>query len=578
MTVALVLAAYMVVPAPPNAARIAEIAATLPERPAWTDSLPKANTAKADKLLAEPIPDCSDELYLLFTKTGNRTEYQKVYGQRMANLVALAAAAGKTGDKKYVDRVAEYIEAICSERAWTMPAHDSNLKNFKGKWISVDLGASHRAYGMAEALCLAGDRLPPAVVARARAEMERRVFAVYRRAALLDSVKATSDAGCWWFFGYSNWNAVCHSCIVRAALAVIEDRNDRAIFVEGAERGARCFFTGFLPDGYCTEGSGYWNYGYGHFLELTRAVRAATGGKVDFSKLNGARKPFEYGFGYRLLGGSAPDFADGGNRAPADNYLKIGVEFWPDLRPLLKGPPPPRTWFPNGQVYIGRAKDFAFGVKGGNNAELHNHNDVGSWSLMVGKLLVAGDPGGETYTKRTFSPRRYESKVLNSYGHPVPVVAGQLQKAGEKYAAKIVSTSFSDDRDEVVIDIAAAYPERPAKLTRTVVFERAAAPRVSIRDDVAFDAPAAFESPFVTCAKVERAADGRSLVVTGGKGKAKESRRVRVDVEASGGDWEWVEDTIENPDHPSAHRLAVRFKNPVAKASVVFKMAEVPFP
>ena len=187
-------------------------------------------------------------------------------------------------------------------------------------------------------------------------------------------------------------------------------------------------------------------------------------------------------------------------------------------------------------------------------------------------MLIAGDPGGETYTRRTFSPRRYESKVLNSYGHPVPVVAGQLQKEGEKYAAKIVSTSFSDDRDEVVIDISAAYHEKPAKLTRTVVFERGAAPRVSIRDDVAFDAPAAFESPFVTCAKVERSADGRSLVVTGGKGK--DSRRIRVDVEASGGDWEWVEDTIENPDHPSAHRLAVRFKQPVAKASVAFKMYE----
>jgi hypothetical protein len=213
-------------------------------------------------------------------------------------------------------------------------------------------------------------------------------------------------------------------------------------------------------------------------------------------------------------------------------------------------------------------------MKGGNNAELHNHNDVGSWNLVVGDVLIAGDPGGETYTRRTFSPQRYDSKVLNSYGHPVPVVAGNLQEKGANFAAKVLSTSFAGTRDEVVLDISSAYPAKPRKLTRTAVFDRSA-PKAVVRDEVSFAAPAAFESAFVARYAIEKGPDGKSLFVTG-KGKRGGARRIRVDVKASGGEWELAEDAIENPGHPSAYRVAVRFKKPVSEASVEFEMTEVP--
>ena len=576
MTLSILLGAVLALTDVADSARIAEIAAALPEKPAWTDPMPAANPAKAAKALAEPVPDCSDELYLLFSKTGNRTEYQKVYSARTANLKILAAMVEKTGDEKYIDRVVEYLEAICSERSWKMPAHDASLRCFNGKELSVDLGATHRAYDLAMTLCRIGDKLPPVVTSRVRSEIERRVFAVYRNAArnARHGTRPADKYGCWWFFGNSNWNAVCHSGIVRAALAILEDRNDRAMFVEGAERGSRYFLTGFLDDGYCTEGSGYWNYGFGNFLELNRAVVKATGGKIDLSRQPRAKKAFEYGFGFRMIGGFSPDFADGGCRNPSSDYLKMGVEFWPEFRPLLSGAPESRTWFPCGQVYIGRTATFALAVKGGSNAELHNHNDVGSWNLAVGDVLIAGDPGCETYTRRTFSPQRYDSKVLNSYGHPVPVVAGKLQGNGPDFAAKVLSTSFADARDEVVLDISGAYPEKPRKLTRTAVFDRSV-PKAVVRDEVSFAAPAAFESAFVARYAIEKGPDGKSLFVTG-KGNRGGARRIRVDVRAFGGAWELAEDVIKNPGRPSAHRVAVRFKEPVSDASVEFEMTEVP--
>ena len=88
---------------------------------------------------------------------------------------------------------------------------------------------------------------------------------------------------------------------------------------------------------------------------------------------------------------------------------------------------------------------FGAALKGGTNGEQHNHNDVGSFSVVLGRKMVVCDPGAEVYTARTFSARRYESKVLNSFGHAVPVIAGQLQRTGLAAHAEILRHEFTDD-------------------------------------------------------------------------------------------------------------------------------------
>jgi hypothetical protein len=551
----------------PDAARVAEIAAHLPERPGWTEKYLAPNPGRARAYLKEAIPDCSDELYLRFTRDGNRTEYQKVHGRRVEMLRHLAAMAEKEGGE-YLAKTEALLRAICAERSWVMPAHDGSLGNFKGTALTIDLGSSHLAYNMAEVLCRLGDRLSPEARALAMAEMERRIFSLYR-ATNRDSKGPKDLHGNWWFYVRSNWNAVCHANVVRAALALIEDRQDRAAFVEAAERGMRYFLESFLEDGYCTEGGGYWNYGFGHFLYLARTVKGATGGFVDLTRLPRAKEALEYGFGYRLSRHKCPVFADGGAGAPSFDFLKIGVELWPEMKPLVKGDLQPRTCFPAAQVYIMRGKRMAFGVKGGNNAELHNHNDIGSWTLTLDGVEMAGDPGGEVYTARTFSSRRYESDVLNSYGHPVPLVDGLKQGTGAKFAATVQMSAFNDTCDTIQYDLKGAYPAATnglRSLVRCVSFDRAVE-CVTIRDTFAFDAPGAFESPIVTYAKVEKGADGRSVVLS------KSAVRMKVTFEAEGGEWDLVEKSIENPGRPSPLRLAVRFRAPVKDGTVVWRFA-----
>ena len=555
----------------PDAGRVAAIAALLDERPSWRGETAEPPSAtEAEEMRAQPIPECRDEDYLLTSTTGDRVTYQKPYFKRMNAMLGLARFAAKTGDARCLRRVADYMDAIAGMRSWKMPAHDKTLSDFRGETVSVDLGASNYAAAIAETLSLVGDRLPPESVARIRAECERRIFAPYRALA---AGKAPPTGGHWWFFGSNNWNAVCHANVVIAALALVEGRDDRAGFVEAAERAMPFYLAGFLDDGYCSEGGGYWNYGYGHFLSLVSAVRRATQGRVDFGSLPTAERPMRYGFLYRLVGDLCPNFADGGSAAADRRFLAAGAEIWPDLKPMLTSPLPPRTWFPSGEVYIGRAGGLAFAVKGGNNQEKHNHNDVGSWDLVVDGVPVAGDPQGEVYTARTFSKDRYVSNVLNSHGHPVPAVGGEGQAFGAAFRAEVVSKTFADDRDELVLDIAKAYPNPPQRLVRTATLTRGDAPSVTIRDEVAFAEPKAFETAFVTSGEVEKSADGRALLVTARTKDGKRTARLRVAVETTGGgDWTWASETIENPGRPSPHRYAVRFVRPVKAATVAFVM------
>ena len=106
-------------------------------------------------------------------------------------------------------------------------------------------------------------------------------------------------------------------------------------------------------------------------------------------------------------------------------------------------------------------------------------------------VFVSRDPGAEIYSPRTFNSRRYEGELLNSFGHPVPRIAGKLQKEGKDSRAFVERKSFTDDEDVVTLDITSAYPEveNLAKAQRTFLYRRASGDDpgfVTITDAIAF--------------------------------------------------------------------------------------------
>jgi hypothetical protein len=396
--------------------------------------------------------------------------------------------------------------------------------------------------------------------------------------------------------------------VTGTALAVIEDRNLRAECIAAAEKYSKNFLDGFTPDGYCTEGLGYWNYGFGNFVELAETIRQATKGGVDLMARPNVKAPAQFGLRIEIMNGVSPAFADCGvtakpsgplmyfanrlygmglkkyetmnlgwvlgnvNEAMLYGFPNAASEAKPDGSTAVK--PELRSWFSDMGILIARpAPDAAcrmgVALKGGHNNEHHNHNDVGSYVVVVGDLPVLLDPGAETYTARTFSSKRYESKLLNAFGHPVPVVAGQLQRTGQDARGKVLRSELTDQTDTLELDISSAYAVKELKaLKRIFVYSREKAGSLIVTDVVEFAQPAAFGTALITKGKWEKQADG-SLTVRDGKSA------VRVEIDTGGAEWKLEpEEIVENaPVKPT--RLGISLVAPVAKATITVKITPI---
>ena len=129
--------------------------------------------------------------------------------------------------------------------------------------------------------------------------------------------------------------------------------------------------------------------------------------------------------------------------------------------PLLKD-----VWLPDLQIMTARRGKLFVAVKGGNNGESHNHNDVGSFVVYgsgltrtdtdLKPLLI--DPGVGEYTAKTFGKDRYDIWTMQSQYHNLPQINGCDQKDGKEYAAKVISHKDG----QLTIDIAGAYPKEAA--------------------------------------------------------------------------------------------------------------------
>ncbi len=155
---------------------------------------------------------------------------------------------------------------------------------FEGRQITIDLFASEVACELASADFILGDRLDQPTRALVRQETQRRIFDPYTK------MITTGKPSLSWLMVTNNWNAVCLANVTGTALALREDPQEKALYVAAAEKYIANFLKGFTDDGYCSEGIGYWNYGYGCFVRLGHMLVGATRGQVDlFAAAEGAQ-------------------------------------------------------------------------------------------------------------------------------------------------------------------------------------------------------------------------------------------------------------------------------------------------
>jgi hypothetical protein len=601
---------------PVKTERVGEIASWLPADPCgsgvpvtnrgpWealaADKRWAALIQEAESLAKKPCPDLPDSLYLDFSKTGNRVRCQKVLSQRDGRMGTLALAECLEAKGRFIEPLAETIRAICSERTWMMPAHDRKLESFNGRAMDLDLRATLIGWDLATIHYVLGPRLPAETRRLIETEVQRRILAPFR------GIVEGRQRGAYWLNATHNWNSVCLAGVTCAALALEPKAADRAWFVAASEHYIKNFLRGFTADGYCSEGLGYWNYGFGRFLMLGEGVRQATGGKLDLLADPAAKAPALYALRSEVINGIYPTIADchpGGQ--PDSSLLKLIAErFGLDLpqvkgltfanpgksvgpvlmfafleNPLPRIPSsaeapelPLRTWFADGGVLICRPAPgtpaFAAVLKGGHNAEHHNHNDVGSFSVISGRTMLVCDPGAEVYTARTFGSKRYDSKVLSSIGHAVPVIGGTLQRTGAEAKAAILKTEFSDKADLLSLDIKSAYsvPEL-RKLNRTFEFERGNAPRLVVTDTVECSEAKTFESALITWGEWKQVSP-REIIIRDG------ADAVKVGIDTGGQEFsvssEVLDEDVSTPKKPV--RLAITLKAAVQTAKITITLS-----
>jgi hypothetical protein len=137
---------------------------------------------------------------------------------------------------------------------------------------------------------------------------------------------------------------------------------------------------------------------------------------------------------------------------------------------------PSDCFFESTGLMIARDEHFVLAAKAGNNADSHNHNDVGSFTVYKdGKPLII-DLGVETYTKKTFSEDRYEIWTMQSQFHNLPTFIREgyegfpgrdpsgdahdplvvMESDGSKFCAVDVKCNFYEN-PALSMDIAGAY-------------------------------------------------------------------------------------------------------------------------
>ncbi len=551
-------------PSPPTDSDLDTIAAMLPANPqgvgrpigdraAWNVAGKQSAFLKQEKyaatFLTQPIPELTDALFNDVQVTGRIGTYQMPFRQRSTRLVAFVVAECIENQGKYLPAIEAELNAILSEKSWAMPGEvlskmpDHNY----GGMDCIDLSTAARAWTVATTDYWLGDKLKPETRQRIRAEMKRRVFDNYE-----DAVK-TGKPHWFWMTATYNWNAVCTSGVVGAALALLPDPKERALFIASAEASMNTYYLPSFPDdGYDAEGLGYWSFGFGSYLCLSEAIYEATQGKINMFEGAKIRQIALYPRHFEICDGIFPAFGDSGVvrsqgiGSAVDTALLFFINDrwamgWTDLNPsrynmfathpggdrlfgfgifgfplpiyggVAGSPPAPgetaqgslRFFFRQENVLITRserpgAPHLGLVLKGGENSGGHGHNDNGTYVVACDGAGLIVDPGMETYTAKSFGPHRYENMYNNSYGHDVPYVANTLQKSGPDAQGKIVSTDFTDDKDTLVMDLTASYPVPSLqKLTRTYVLDRTK-PSIEITDEASFSQPTTFGSALVT--------------------------------------------------------------------------------
>lgn len=466
--------------------------------------------------------------YKIFSETGSRKEFEKIYFERRGRLNAFAILCLAYDDKRYLQGLEDYIWAICDEYSWCLPCHldgggnnivenklDGNIvKSYsRDHRENIDLFSAETAFTLCEIVNLLEEKISPMVSYRVKKEVKERILQPY----------CELNSMFWWEESDMNWAAVCAGGVGAAAMYLIEDDLMLAPIIQRVLGSMEMFLSGYKEDGVCTEGIGYWSYGFGFFVYFSELLKERTGGRIDLMDDEKVRNMALFQQKCYLSQDKVVSFSDSNTSSKffmglthrlKDRYDEVKVPHisyrqnfgddtcfrWaPQIRDLVwsnsqyveASLETEAHYMDKSQWLISRYQNneniISFAAKGGHNDEPHNHNDIGNFILNINGETLLVDLGAGEYTKQYFTEGRYDILCNSSKGHSVPIVNGDFQVAGREHKAEIIEAKLSEAEDIFVLDISKPYDNKNIKsLVRSFNFMKTTINKLVVKDEFIF--------------------------------------------------------------------------------------------
>lgn len=400
-----------------------------------------------------------------FLKNGNRTEFQDKYFMRRTFLSICAILVIIYPDEtKYISDLEEMICRICNEYSWQLPAH--RPKDNWNRRDDIDLFAAETGLYLAEIKYMLKDKLNPIIVDRITMELEWRILKSYETHTF------------WWEELKSNWASVCSGSVGSVFLYENTER-----FEKISHRISDCmenYLNGINDEGSTSEGAGYWSYGFSFYTLYHDILRRHTDGNIDGFKNDKVKKSAGFLTNLYFDEDNIVLFSDAaqGTKYPIWLLVFLNNEYGIALPPKSKGDfsldrfssairsimyydkvgnfdtvASGKIYYKELQWYIEKNPVYGFAIKGGNNAEEHNHNDIGSFMVVHNKRVILSELGVGEYTADYCGENRYTCLETSALGHSVPIINDVFQIQGKEYYGNMTVKDNS-----VRVDMSKAYP------------------------------------------------------------------------------------------------------------------------
>jgi hypothetical protein len=466
------------------------------------DSIRESIIKQAEGIRDKPFTSIPATVTLEYIRNGNRVNYERLSFDKRNRLFTLVLAESMENKNRFTDAIVNGVWNICEETYWGVTAHIGSQK--KGSGLpdvtdpTVDLFGAETAavlaltdYFTAKKL----DDVSPRIRERIATEVNKKILNSYEnevaRYGYFGNGKRTAKV--------NNWDPWVVSNCMMAFLLLEKNEERRAKLISHSMGLLDLYINGLGEDGATDEGPSYWFAAGLALFDALTMLADATSQKISIFGDPIIKQLGSYIYQTHIDGEYFVNVADATPKIKADgigiyrfgkavnNQAMMGFGAWAyhhiqDNTPKVESFFKPRqlwnlaytaevaaapqnesklpaVYLPSVELMTARTNNNLFiASHGGNNAESHNHNDVGDFIIYADGAPVIIDAGKGTYMAITFSKDRYKLWYNTSPFHNVPLVNGIAQEANGAARAENVHFTSANNLTSFTMDLEKAYP------------------------------------------------------------------------------------------------------------------------